>query len=397
MEKQQANGKNRVLYCLSLIGFFGIFSTTISKNPVLPYLTKSLGASDQVLGLISAVSPFAGIVFSFPVGIFADQIGKRRMLIISSFVFLAAPLLYILVSNAWFLIPIRFFHGIATAILGPVASAAIAEAYDKNKGEKLGTYSAITLTGRTMAPIVGGFIISLFSSYGEIISYKAVYAAAFAMSLPVVLFAFLIKTGETVAMKMPSLQNLFESLRGVMTNKVILATALADLSIYFSFGIFETFSPGYLKGIGYSSKTVGLIFSIQVLSIALTKPLFGKLSDRFDKRIQIVAGLAALALAIALLPFASAFAVIAGVSLLIGLGMSLATVATSAYVAEITRREHLGASMGALSSIMDVGHSGGPLIAGLVIGATVVQDGFLTGALLGLVVIVLFLFVTYRR
>ena len=44
-----------ILFYLSSIGFFGIFTTTISKNPVLPFLVKSLGASDQILGLIALV------------------------------------------------------------------------------------------------------------------------------------------------------------------------------------------------------------------------------------------------------------------------------------------------------------------------------------------------------
>ena len=39
---------------LSLLGFFAIFSTTISKNPVLPLFSQALGADDAVIGLIAA-------------------------------------------------------------------------------------------------------------------------------------------------------------------------------------------------------------------------------------------------------------------------------------------------------------------------------------------------------
>lgn len=47
---------------LSVIGFLAIFSTTISKNPVLPLYASSLGANDALIGLISAISPLAGIL-----------------------------------------------------------------------------------------------------------------------------------------------------------------------------------------------------------------------------------------------------------------------------------------------------------------------------------------------
>ena len=119
---------------LSIIGFLAIFSTTISKNPVLPLYAASLGANDTIIGLISAISPFAGILFSFPVGVMSDHLGRRRMLSISGVVFLVAPLLYLFVTDPLMLIPVRFFHGMATAILGPVISAIIAERFASTKG-----------------------------------------------------------------------------------------------------------------------------------------------------------------------------------------------------------------------------------------------------------------------
>lgn len=389
------NNTSGILFQLSLIGFFGIFTTTISKNPVLPYFVKSLGATDQVLGLIAFISPFAGILFSFPVGILADKIGKKPLLVFSALVFVCAPLLYLLVTNAWFLIPVRFFHGMATAILSPVASAIIAGAYEKNRGEKLGTYSSVTLVGRTIAPLAGGFIISLFAGQGELFSYKAVYVVAFFMSLPVLIAAIFVKTGEAAVKKSLSVKDFFSSLWEILRYRVILATALVDLAIYFAFGIFETFCPGYLKGVGFGPKVVGLIFSIQIVSIALTKPFFGKLADKVDKRYQIAAGLIAIACSIGALPFITSFPVLIAVSLLFGLGMSFSTVATSAYVADIAKKEHLGGSMGALSSIMDVGHSTGPLIGGLAIAMFGTAGSFLTGGAVAIVMVLFFLVVAF--
>lgn len=303
--------------------------------------------------------------------------------------------MYLLVTNAWWLIPVRFFHGMATAILGPIASTIIAESYDSNRGEKLGVYSSATLTGRTLAPLAGGAIIAFFSMKGELASYRAVYSAAFLMSIPVVAGAFLVKTGDAGVKKSISLNEFFKSIRYIAGNKLILATALVDLSTYFSFGIFETFAPGYLKNAGYKPEIVGLIFSLQILSIAVTKPLFRRLADSIDKRIQISSGLFILGLSVAALPFVSSFAAVLAVSMIFGLAMSLSTVATSAYVADVAEKEHLGASMGALSSIMDVGHSSGPLIAGTVITLLSLKAGFFSGFILALSVVVMFVFFAF--
>lgn len=380
-----------------MIGFLAIFTSTISKNPVLPFLVKSLGADDQLLGLISSISPVAGILFSFPVGFLADKIGKKKMLIVSSLIFMSAPLLYLLVFNPFWLIPVRFFHGMATAILGPLASTIIAESYDTDRGEKLGIYSSATLIGRTLAPLAGGAIIAFFAYRGELASCRAVYVSAFIMSIPVVTGALLIRTGESPVKKGVSVKDFFASVKYIARNRLILATALVDLSTYFSFGIFETFTPGYLKRSGYGPEIVGLIFSLQILSIALTKPAFGRLADRIDKRIQIAAGLFVLGLSVAVIPFVTSFIPVLAVSMTFGLAMSFSTVATSAYVADIAKRDQLGASMGALSSIMDVGHSSGPLIAGTVITLYSDKAGFLSGFMLALIIVIMFVSFAYGK
>ena len=62
------------------------------------------------------------------------------------------------------------------------------------------------------------------------------------------------------------------------------------MGTYFVFGAFETFLPVYLYGQGVDAYLIGIIFAVQVLSIALTKPFFGKVADRQDPRYQIILG-----------------------------------------------------------------------------------------------------------
>lgn len=391
--------KQNLIFYLSIIGFFGIFSTTMAKNPVLPLFVKGMGGSSDILGLISAISPLAGILFSFPIGVMSDRIGRRKILLLSGSVFLSAPLLYLMVSDPWLLIPVRFFHGLATAILGPVASATIAEAYGKNKGEKLGTYSSTTLIGRTIAPIVGGAIITFFLQKGGLFPYKAVYVATFIASIPAFVCCFFIKDAEVTQEtgKKATREEFRESISYFWGDGRLVATALVDMATYFAFGAFETYLPVYLSDHGFSPGFIGLTFSLQILSIALTKPLFGKLADRVDKRFQIATGLAVLGLAMLALTFFLNEIFVVAISLLFGLGMSFSTVATSAYTGDIADRTKLGASMGALSSVMDIGHSSGPLITGLVITHFSIQTGFITSFALCTAVAILFLLITSTR
>ena len=392
MKKEEKS--NKLIYYLCLIGFFAIFSTTISKSPVLPLYTKAIGGTDFLLGLISAFSPLAGILFSFPIGILSDKIGRKRLLVISGIIFLISPLLYLFISNPYWLIPLRFFHGAATAILGPVASVMIIQAYSKNKGEKLGIYSSSTLIGRTMAPLLGGFIISYFAIAGGLLNYKYVYVAAFILAIPVFILILFLKENKHNKSKV-YLGDFYIDLKYFFTNKRLFSTALVEMATYFAYGAFETYLPVYLSQKGIPAYEIGIIFSVQILSIALSKPLFGKLADKIDKRIQIIFGIICLGIAIGIIGFFTSIisAIILGI--IFGLGLSFSTIATSTYIAEVTKKDKLGASLGGLSSIMDIGQSIGPFITGIIITSFSFKFGFLASLIVAIACAIIF--IIYNR
>jgi len=386
-----------MVWYLFLLGFFAIFSTTISKNPVLPLFSQALGADDAVIGLIAAVSPLAGILFSFPVGVLSDHLGRRRLLITSGVVFLSAPLFYLFITDPLWLIPVRFFHGTATAILIPVISAVIAERFPDTKGAMLGQFSSATLLGRTIAPVIGGIIISYFVFWPGLIAYRSVYLVAAFAAVPVLIMTLMYHEDRSVPHDFVPLWRFRVSFITFFSHAGLRATALVDMATYFAFGAFETFLPLVLASEGITAFQTGIIFAVQVLIIAGTKPFFGKLADRYDKRVQIAAGLIIIGCSVAAIPLVSSFTHFLLVSATLGLGMSLSTVATSAYVADIAHKEQIGASMGALSATMDIGHSAGPLITGIIITAVGFTRGFFVSFLLAIAVTVVFALSVWKR
>jgi MFS family permease len=371
-----------MMYYLFLLGFFAIFSTTISKNPVLPLFSSAIGANDTVIGLIAAFSPLAGILFSFPVGVLSDHLGRRRLLILSGAVFLSAPLLYLFITDPFWLIPVRFFHGTATAILGPIISAVIAERFPANKGEMLGQYASATLIGRTIAPLAEGAIITYFMMSPGLLPYRIVYVTAALAAVPVFIMTLMYHENRSSTVDVLPFAVFRESFFTFFSNPHLRGTACVDMATYFAFGSFETFLPVFLSGRGINPYQTGIIFAVQVVIIAATKPFFGRIADRIDKRIQIAAGLLITGCSVAVIPAVSSFGMFLLVSAIFGLGMSISTVATSAYIADIARKEQLGASMGALSSIMDIGQSAGPFITGVIITAAGYSTGFLASFIL---------------
>jgi MFS family permease len=353
-----------ILLCTT--GLFGIFSSTVAKSPVLPLFTAYLGGNPTDIGMVAAVSSFMGVVASVPAGIFSDKIGRKRMLIASALIFATAPFFYLFITTIWQLMLVRFYHGLATAIFVPVAMAYISELFYKERGEKLGWFSTATLLGRFAAPVAGGTVISLLI-FSPAWSYKAVYLLCAAAGIITLILAFRLPHPHP-STEQSNWQNkeAFKNFRKIIGNRAILLTCIVEAAVLFAYGTFETFLPIYAIQLGHSAYEIGILLSVQVITLAIAKPFMGKFSDRHGRKPQIVGGSLIAALSVGSLPLFEGFPFLLLMSIFIGLSLSIVTSATSAYVADLSKKESYGSTMGLLGSIMDIGHTTGPLISGIV-------------------------------
>jgi MFS transporter, DHA1 family, multidrug resistance protein len=360
---------------LCIMGGLAIFSSTMAKNPALPLFIRSMGVPVSTVGFIAAASTVVGIVVSLPAGILSDLIGRRRVLLIAAFVFATAPFLYLLITQPWQLVLVRIYHGLATAILGPVASAAIADTYQKGRGERLAWYSSATMIGRFLAPLAGGLLI-----FGD--NFHWVYLAdgvAGVLAFVAIVRLKLVSTASGSALQTFKKQrsNYGQQIVFVFRHVGILATSGIEAVQYFAFGALETFLPIYLnEKLGYSAFKIGLLFTFQILAATFTKPIMGRLSDKYGRIPMISTGLLIGGLATAMMAVFNNYLILVALMAIFGLGLATVTASTSALVADLSRAEGRGSALGILSSIMDVGQSTGPMVAGVLVAAISYEKTF---------------------
>ena len=280
-------------------------------------------------------------------------------------VFSTAPFLYLIVAHLWQLALVRFYHGLATAIFIPVAMALVSDLFQQGRGEKLGWFSTSTLLGRFMAPIIGGSLIGLLA-FNPSLGFKAVYLVCGLAGILALLLVFKLPYPSPLKKEREPLGETLRILKKVMANPGISLTSGMEAAILFAYGTFETFLPIYSIKIGLSAYEVGVFLSAQVITLALTKPILGRFSDRHGRKPQILAGALMGALCIGSLSIFKSFFPLLLLSILFGLSLSVVTSATSALVADFSRKETYGSAMGILGSIMDIGHTTGPLVSGIV-------------------------------
>jgi len=375
------------LLLLCIMGFFAILSSTMSKNPVLNPFAKYIGIpeADPLLGVVAAASTMPGILVSLLAGKLSDIIGRKKILLLSSIIFASAPFLYLFITSPWQLILVRFYHGFATAMFIPVANAAIAEKFLSEKGEKMSTFSSVTIVGRTIAPILGGYILS----GGYMLpktnwNYHGLYiAVAIAGNCALFTALMLLFGGES------SKQTQKKSSEGKRYfPSGIALVSLVEAVQYYTFGAYEFYLVDYATSKGFDALRIGIITGAQLAAIALVKPFAGRFSDKIGRKTPIVIGLILGSLPLIITPFVSSFSDLVRVSVVYGVGFAFVTSSTGPLVSDLVGKGLYGSALGFLSTIMDVGQTLGPIITGFIFAATFNYIGYF-GAFASLGIILL--------
>ncbi len=370
MRKKPYDSKEKWFWIFCLIGSFAILSSTMSKNPVLNPFAKSLETPDPFMGFVASASTIPGILISLPAGTLSDILGRRKMLVVSSIIFASAPFLYLLINAWWQLILVRFYHGFATAIFVPVANASIAEVFPKRRAEKISTFSTATIIGRTAAPFLGGYILSV-TTY----NFKSLYLAVGIAGVTTFILTFSLfkegKTAENVSTKkgkeLNSAQSVISGWSKVVRNRGVLVISFIESVQYYGYGTIEYFLVGYLNEIVKLDAFLIGIISGGLLVVSFAKPFLGRLSDRIGRKIPIFWGCIMAGIPLLGIPLTKDFVFLLLFAVLYGIGFALVTSSTPAFASELSPPKLVGTTMGFLGTIMDVGQTLGPIISGLIL------------------------------
>jgi MFS family permease len=220
----------------------------------------------------------------------------------------------------------------------------------------------VTIVGRSVAPFLGGFLISAAS-------FQSVYVAcAVSGVLALLVGAMLPREAGGTSGTTTRFPKFVPALKTILQNPTIVYTSLVEAAQFLVFGAVEAFLALYAASLGVPAWQVGIILGAQLVSVVAVKPLMGTLSDRWGRRAIIFPGLALGVVAVGLLPAATEVVGLTLLSLAFGVAFATVTSSTSALVADVAKQGQFGASIGVLRTIMDVGQTIGPVLTGFLVG-----------------------------
>jgi len=342
---------------LCTVGFIARLSYALARSPVLPLFALYLGAGPEGIGFAVGISTVTGIFFKLPAGALSDIIGRKRTMLIGLVVFAVMPFMYLLVRDYRLLIVVRFVHGLATAIYGPVS-----------------WFSSITIIGNLLGAPLGGFILHNMADAPNpaLPDFQMAYLASGVAGMLSLLLAVEIlhngKTGVDGKNLRDAYKRFISGIREVMSDKRIVITSSMEGLQNLTVGALEAFLPIYAVTVaGMNEFQAGLLWGIQIAVTIVSKPVMGRTSDRFGRKPLIVIGMFLCAGAFGAIPLLGDFWSLMVAAIFFGLGESFVTSSSAALVADICQEKHFGTAMGTFGTIFDIGHASGPILAGFLI------------------------------
>ena len=373
---------------LCAAGFFAYASYQICRAPLLPLLARELGASPAQVGLVVAASTITGVLLKLPAGAWSDLLGRKPLMLAAAAVFALMPFTYLAVTGLALLIVIRFVHGSATAIMGPVMSATISDvAPIARRATWLSTYSTVQGAGQAIAPVVAGALIAR-----RRYDVAFIIAGALGLAAPVLLAGF--RPPGPPRSRAPQAATGFRTgVTEVMRERRIMVASVTHASYYVLNGTLMAFLPLFAHDrIGLDAIRIGWLFGLQTVTTLAIRPMIGAASDRFGRRGAIVMGIVTCAVSVLSISIATRAVELYAAVLVYASGVAITTAAASAYITDVTPRERFGAAHGVFGTIYDVGDASGPLIGGVLVGALGYAFTFQIIATIALLTALLFLY-----
>jgi MFS family permease len=335
----------------------------MGKTPLLPIFAAALGATDLFLGIIVSVSTVTGLVLKPFIGVLSDRWGRRLWLLIGTLFFVVVPFFYWLVKTPEQLFVIRIIHGVATAIYGPVTFAYIAERTPDKVAQSLGWFGLARSGGYIVGPALAGWLLLSLdpATIFTIIGFISVLALLPILRLPE-------PEGRRQTEFPPILKQIRAALAAGSRTPGIWLSGGLETGVFIALYTIKAFLPVYGLSVGINVALIGLFFSLQEAVHIFTGPLGGWIGQRYGPKVAIQMGIGILACGIALVPHAYGMMIL-GPSLLLGLAQSLIFPSTAALVTQQIPAENLGAGMGLMGMMENLGKVIGPVICGFLIGA----------------------------
>ena len=366
----------RVFYTLNLAVFTSMLGMGI-VIPFMPLYAKNLGATGISIGIFFASFPLAQMLFMPTIGRLSDRHGRKTFMALGLLVSSLLSVWYVYAPNMTYLTIGRFLQGASVALTLPIATAYVGDiAPPAKRGALMGIFNLSITSSIGLGPLAGGW---LSDQYGMESSF---YWMGVLNALALVMVLILLPTSQAAA----NTARQQVSYRQLLKRTPVKALALYRMVNTIQMGLWFSFLPLFAAGsLGLNNTLIGWIIACYMLVSSLVQVPFGRMADRYNKRLLIILGGFLGSIVFGAVFVAQGFLHLMIISGVTGAMGALAMPALNAMAAEEGQDGNMGAVMGVLNMAMSVGMMLGPVLAGVFADLTGLRPLFVFGAVAGFV------------
>tara|TARA_Y100001935_G_scaffold224416_1_gene200784 strand:+ start:195190 stop:196416 length:1227 start_codon:yes stop_codon:yes gene_type:complete len=378
-----------ILFSLWLL-VFSASSQVMIIAPLFPLIIVELDTSESLMGNLVMVYAIMIGIFAIAMGPVSDKIGRRKILLLGSFLMSIFLFLHSFVESFGHLLILRALTGGAGGILSGAAVSYVGDYFPYNKR---GWANGWVMSGVAMGQILG---IPLGTFLADLYGFKFPFLLfAIIMGLTYLLIFFKVPQPDVEFQNDEiTLKNSLIKYGELLRRKEILSVSISYLLMFFSLSIYIIYMPVWLTNTFNVSVTeIGILFLIGGVMNALAGPLAGKISDKTGRKSMILVsciGLGTLMFFTTILikefwvtyiyfPIAMTF-------------IALRISPFQALTSELVRSNNRGSLMSMLVAIGNVGTG----LAGLLSGIFFTMFGFISNTVLGTVSIIITAFIVWK-
>ncbi len=362
-----------------LVLFISIFIAMIGVGiivPLLPVYAEEMGATGIWIGIIFSGFLLSRLIFMPFVGRLSDKKGRKPFITVGLFSYALISLGYVWAEGVGELALVRMLHGLAAALVLPIAVAYIGDIAPRGKeGASMGTFNVALFAGFGFGPLMGGFLKDYFSMSSAFFTMGGLALVALIL---VLMFLPEIKTRER-RFKGVSFRLMFKSrvLKGLLIFRLVNALGRGSIICFL-----PLYASDILKLSGFQ---IGIVISILVLLIAFLQSPFGVLADRLNRKNLVVLGSIMGSLCLLWIPFTHSFGELIVVGSVMGVSGAIAIPAAAAIMVGEGKSYGMGSIMALFNMSMDLGQLMGMLIGGLIFDFLGLSYIFYFGCVMGFI------------
>jgi MFS family permease len=349
------------LWLYAFVTFFSAFQLL----PAIPLRILDLGGTKAQAGWFLSVYTFAS-AFAAPVmGSIADHVGRRRLLVIASMIFIGFSVAYGLITNLLLLLLVGLMHGAIWSAILSSASAIMSEYIPESRRTQGLAYWGLASTGAVaIAPAVGIVIHHRFGWTVLCIELAALSAVmtVWALFMPA---------------KKETRPDTHHSLRDAWDWRVV-KVALALTVATFGYGGMTSYSA--IIAIDRHVKPESIYLTTFAITIVILRLFFSHLGDRLGVKRVLYPALVLIPFAFALLGLAHTKAQMIESAILFGIGFGAAYPAFATFILGATDPARRARTFGSIVWAFDTGIGIGSFAIGAIAQHTSLTTAFLIAA-----------------